>query len=137
MAPTIVLKDGILVAALGTPASASIPALVTQVISNLIDRGMGIGDAVTAPRVYWGGKKIKKPSVEVTGPITDDVVDALVKMGYDQVATLHYPAAPNRAMTIYGGVNAVAYDPDTGRFSGVGDPRRYGFAMGPRVVVAR
>jgi len=137
MAPTIVLKDGILVAALGSPASNAIPAVITQVISNMIDRGMGIGDAVTAPRVLWGGGKHPRPSIEVTGPITRDVVDALVKMGYDKVSALHYPAAPNRAMVIYGGVNAVAYDPDTGRFSGVGDPRRYGFAMGPRVVVAR
>jgi len=137
MAPTIVLKDGILVAALGSPASNAIPAVITQVISNMIDRGMGIGDAVTAPRVLWGGRKHPRPSIEVTGPITRDVVDALVKMGYDKVSTLHYPAAPNRAMVIYGGVNAVAYDPDTGRFSGVGDPRRYGSAMGPRVVVAR
>lgn len=137
MAPTIVLKDGILVAALGTPGSDVIPAVIAQVISNLIDRGMRISDAVTYPRVRWGGRKHPHPYIEVTGPITDNVVDALVKMGYDQVATLHYPPAPDRSMLNYGGVNAVSYDPDTGRFLGAGDPRRYGSAMGPRVVVAR
>ena len=137
MAPTIVLKDGILVAALGTPGSDVIPAVIAQVISNLIDRGMRISDAVTSPRVRWGGRKNPHPYIEVTGPITDNVVDALVKMGYDQVTALHYPPSPDRTMLNYGGVNAVSYDPDTGRFSGVGDPRRYGSAMGPRVVVAR
>jgi gamma-glutamyltranspeptidase/glutathione hydrolase len=137
MAPTIVLKDGVFVAALGTPGSDLIPPMIVQVISNLVDRGMGIGDAVTSPRVRWGGKKNPHPYIEVTGPITNNVVDALKKIGYDQVGTLHYPAAPNRAMTVYGGVNAVSYDPETGRFFGVGDPRRYGFAMGPRVVVAQ
>ena len=32
------------------------------------------------------------------------------------------------------GGNAVAYNSRTGVFTGVGDPRRNGFAVGPRVV---
>jgi len=31
-------------------------------------------------------------------------------------------------------VNVAAYDPNTGVFTGVGDPRRDGFAVGPRVA---
>jgi gamma-glutamyltranspeptidase/glutathione hydrolase len=137
MAPTIVLKDGIFVAALGTPGSDVIPGVIAQVISNLIDRGMSIGDAVTSPRVRWGGRRNPHPYIEVTGPITDEQINALAKMGYDRVAALRYPPAPDRTMLNYGGVNAVSFDPDTGRFLGVGDPRRYGSAAGPRVVAVR
>ena len=57
MAPTIVLDDNRLLVALGTPGSNRIAPIVTEVISNLIDRGMGLGDAVTAPRILWGGMR--------------------------------------------------------------------------------
>jgi hypothetical protein len=40
-------------------------------------------------------------------------------------------------MANYGGVNAVTYDPTTGLYAGVGDPRRFGSAMGPRVIAEK
>ena len=41
---------------------------------------------------------------------------------------------PERIWRFLGGVNAVSYDPTTGIFSGVGDPRRSGYALGPWAV---
>ena len=40
----------------------------------------------------------------------------------------------HRARNDFGGVNAVAYDPGTGTYTGVGDPRRWGSAMGLKAV---
>jgi len=137
MAPTIVLRDGQLVAALGTPGSDRIPSIVAEVISNIVDRGMGVRDAVTAPRVLWGGFPTKSAHIEVAGQIGEDAVNALERIGYEGMAVLRFPTPGDWTIANFGGVNAVAFDPRIGRYTGVGDPRRYGSAMGPRVVGTR
>ena len=137
MAPTIVLKDGKLFAALGSPGSNKIPPVIAEVISNMVDRNMGVRDAVTAPRVLWGGNEHITASIEVFGPITKADVAALERMGFVDIIKLRYPPSGETKPNDFGGVNAVAYDPETGVFTGVGDPRRYGSAKGPRAVVDR
>jgi gamma-glutamyltranspeptidase/glutathione hydrolase len=139
MAPTIVLENGTLVAALGSPGSRAIPQLIVQVLSNMVDRGMSIRDAVTAPRVMWTGTDTdtNQPYFELVGPVTDDYVEVLEDAGYSIVTPLSYPPPPGRLMANYGGVNAVTYDPTTGLYAGVGDPRRFGSAMGPRVIAEK
>jgi gamma-glutamyltranspeptidase/glutathione hydrolase len=135
MSPTIVLRHGRLVAALGTPGSNRIQPIVVGVISNLVDRGMGIRDAVTAPRVLWGGvDEGRRVHIEVVDPISETDVTAFERIGYQNLTVLRYPPPGNWTIANFGGVNAVAYNPKTGFYAGVGDPRRYGSAMGPRVV---
>lgn len=61
----------------------------------------------------------------------------LEQMGFKRMTVLRYPppdAPDDTSVDKFGGVNAVLYDPATGVFSGVGDPRRSGFALGPRAV---
>jgi gamma-glutamyltranspeptidase/glutathione hydrolase len=134
MAPTIVLKDGRLVAALGSPGSNKIPPLLAGLISNLVDRGMGIRDAVTSPRVLWGGIRWIRAWIELVHPITEEQTNALEQMGFENMTVMRYPPPPDSTMAGFGGVNAIAFDRHTGQFTGVGDPRRYGSAMGPRVA---
>jgi gamma-glutamyltranspeptidase/glutathione hydrolase len=136
MAPTIVLKDGSLFLAVGTPGSNRIPAVIATVISNMVDRNQGVGGAVAAPRVLWGGMRYLRAWIELVDPITDDHVSALEKMGFEDMTVLRYPPPPDSKMPNFGGVNAVAYDPQSGIFTGIADPRRYGSAMKPRVVAA-
>lgn len=136
----IVLKDGVFFAALGTPGSNRIPGLVADVLSNMVDRGMSVRDAVTAPRVVWGGMSRKRAHIEVVDPISEEDVLALQQMGFENMTVLRYPppdAPEDTSVTKFGGVNAIGYDPETGEFTGVGDPRRWGSAMGPRVVTVR
>jgi gamma-glutamyltranspeptidase/glutathione hydrolase len=52
MTPTIVTRDGRLVVVIGTPGGSHIPTGVLQVLVNLIDHGMTLGDAVNAPRIH-------------------------------------------------------------------------------------
>ncbi len=137
MSPTIVLKDGKLFAALGSPGSEKIPPLVSEVISNMVDRNMGVRDAVAAPRVLWGGGPSAAAWIEVIDPITKSDVRALKRMGFAGINTLRYPPRGKTKMNDFGGVNAVAYDLETGGFTGVGDPRLFGSAMGPRLVTPR
>jgi gamma-glutamyltranspeptidase/glutathione hydrolase len=137
MAPTIVLKDGQLFAALGSPGSNKIPGVISTVISNMVDRGMSLREAVAAPRVLWGGLPDVSLFIEVVEPITGTDVKNFEDMGYAAITPLHYPPRGKTKAGDFGAVNAVAFDPDTGEFSGVGDPRRWGSAMGPRVVAEK
>jgi gamma-glutamyltranspeptidase / glutathione hydrolase len=52
MTPTIVLKDGKPFIVTGSPGGSLIINAVLQVITNVIDFHMGIGDAVSAPRLH-------------------------------------------------------------------------------------
>ena len=52
MTPTIVAKDGKPVLIVGTPGGRTIINTVLQVILNVIDHGMNIGEAVEAPRIH-------------------------------------------------------------------------------------
>ncbi len=134
MAPTIVRRDGEIMV-LGSAGSDRIPPSVVDVISNVIDRGMAIRDAVVAPRVLWNSAS--DPSricIEITDPITRKDADELQTYGFDHIFRLEFPPVPSGDLAFFGGVNAVLYDPATGVYSGVGDPRRSGYAEGPRAV---
>jgi gamma-glutamyltranspeptidase/glutathione hydrolase len=50
MSPTIVLKNGKPVLALGSPGGSTIITTVTQMLFNYLDRGMSIEEAIAAPR---------------------------------------------------------------------------------------
>jgi gamma-glutamyltranspeptidase/glutathione hydrolase len=52
MTPTIVLKNGEPFLVLGSPGGSRIITAVLQVITNVIDFGMNLADAVTAPRLH-------------------------------------------------------------------------------------
>ncbi len=52
MAPSVLLRDGRAVAALGSPGGSRIPTIVLQVLVNLLDHGMAPAAAADAPRVH-------------------------------------------------------------------------------------
>ncbi len=137
MAPTIVRRNGQIMI-LGSAGSDRIPPSVVDVISNVIDRDMGIRDAVVAPRVLWNSAHDpERVCIEITHPITKKDADLLQSFGFDHMFRLEFPPVPAADLAFFGGVNAVFYEPATGVFSGVGDPRRSGFAQGPRAVLER
>ncbi len=80
MSPTIVLKDGKVVMVLGSPNGPRIISTVLQTALNVIDYGMGIQDAVDAPRFHeqW------LPDILFAEPGTfaPAAASALVGMGY-------------------------------------------------------
>jgi gamma-glutamyltranspeptidase/glutathione hydrolase len=137
MAPTILTFDDGRIVVLGTPGSNRIPAILANVIINMVDRGMNLREAIESPRILWGGGEDINVDMEVAGPLTRGYVDAFNAMGYEHpVEPVYYPAGPDD-MTSFGAVNSVEYDPAQGTFVGVADPRRGGLAKGPRVVVER
>jgi gamma-glutamyltranspeptidase / glutathione hydrolase len=80
MTPTIVLNDGKLLFAVGSPGGPTIINTVTQVIVNIIDHGMNIQQAIDWPRVHhqW------MPDQIVYEPygLVPDVLNRLKSMGH-------------------------------------------------------
>jgi gamma-glutamyltranspeptidase/glutathione hydrolase len=110
MSPSIVAKDGELVAVVGTPGGRTIINTTLQLILNLIDFEMGIQAAVDAPRIHhqWLPDRIR---LEGEG-FSDEVVRELEELG-------HRVQMGGRQ----GSANSIGIDPDTGERVGAPDPR--------------
>ncbi len=130
LAPTILLKGGRPLLVIGSAGSARIAPLIVGVIVALVDGGMTLRDAMSAPRALWGGSADRQCYLEMTGAITDEVAEALEHRGFSRQKRLTYPATPLE-LTDFGGVNALLVDPRDGSMVGVGDARREGVAMAP------
>jgi gamma-glutamyltranspeptidase/glutathione hydrolase len=110
MTPSIIAKDGQLVAVVGSPGGRTIINTVMQVILNVIDHGMGIQEAVAAPRIHhqWLPDRV---SIEEDGA-TAAAVQALEAMG-------HAVRVGGRQ----GSAHSIMIDPRTGERIGAADPR--------------
>jgi gamma-glutamyltranspeptidase / glutathione hydrolase len=112
MAPTILNEPDGSVVALGSGGSERIRSALLQVIVNLVDRGMPVGDAVAAPRVHLDADVVQ---IE---PGFADATYAALRKGYPVNV---WPASD----LYFGGTHVVRRDAD-GVISAAGDPRRGG-----------
>lgn len=110
MSPSLVLRDGEPRLIVGSGGSKRIRTTLVQVISDVVDFGMGVREAVEAPRIHWDGEILQ------------------MEPGFSAAAI----AALERNWRVnawsernlyFGGAHAV--DP---RGEGAGDPRRGGHA---------
>jgi gamma-glutamyltranspeptidase/glutathione hydrolase len=115
MSPTIVLKDGKPLMALGTPGGTRIFAAVLQAIVNVIDHGMTLQEAVEAPRIWTDGGDL-----EVEEGVPASVRSELEGMGH------HLKVVPRVA----GGMNGVLRDPESGLLHGAACWRADGTPLG-------
>jgi gamma-glutamyltranspeptidase/glutathione hydrolase len=114
MSPTIVLRDGEVVAGLGSGGSNRIRSAVLQAVVRMVADRMPVGDAVEAGRLHFEEGTVQaEPGVDASG------LDRLERRGYAV-------ARWRRKNLYFGGVHAVARDAATGELSGGGDPRRGG-----------
>jgi gamma-glutamyltranspeptidase/glutathione hydrolase len=114
MAPVIVLRDGKPAYALGLPGGLRIFPSVMQALSNLIDHGMSLQEAVEAPRVWTQGH-----ALEVETSVPSDVMQALRDMGHE--------VAP--VGNVAGGMNAIQFH-DDGSMTGAACWRADGTPIG-------
>jgi len=111
MSPTIVARDGELVAVIGAPGGRTIINSVLEVIINLIDFDMDIAAAVDAPRFHhqWLPDQI---TIEQWGT-TLDTIRLLEAMGHEV-----------RMRGSQGRTNCIGIDPRTGERLGAADLRQ-------------
>jgi gamma-glutamyltranspeptidase / glutathione hydrolase len=110
MAPSLVLRGGRPRLVLGSAGSARLRGAILQVAANVVGRGMGVREAVEAPRLHVedGVAHCEDPAV----------ADLLERAGY--------PVVRFRRRNLYfGGVSAVELRSD-GTLAAAGDPRRGG-----------
>jgi gamma-glutamyltranspeptidase/glutathione hydrolase len=119
MSPTIVSRDGQVVAVLGTPGGSRIPTAVVHTLINLIDYGMNLQEAVDAPRFHqqW----LPEATALERFALSPDTQALLVAMG--QIFEPTQPA--NHVAAILVGAPSLGGKPVGGkRFYGANDPRR-------------
>ncbi|WBU64977.1 gamma-glutamyltransferase [Paracoccus aerodenitrificans] len=112
MTPTIVNKDGEVWLVTGSPGGARIITTVLQVIMNMIDHGMNVAEASSAPRIHhqWLPDELR-----IEDGISIDTQRALQAKGH--VLSLE---------EVMGSTQSVMRDPESGYLLGASDPRRPG-----------
>lgn len=113
MSPTIVMKDGSPVLAIGSPGGSQIIGYVAQALIAYIDWGMDVQQAVSMPHLV---NRFGRYDIEA-GTDAETLKAPLEAMGYEVNAT---------EMT--SGLHAIKITPDG--FEGGADPRREGVAIG-------
>ncbi|MDQ0325054.1 gamma-glutamyltranspeptidase/glutathione hydrolase [Rhodopseudomonas julia] len=113
MAPTIVLRDGAPVLAIGSPGGSRIIGYVAEALIAVLDWGMDVQAATALPHVV---NRFGTFDLEA-GTSAEDLQDGLEALGYQvEVSDLN------------SGLHAIAIGPDG--LSGGADPRREGIAIG-------
>jgi gamma-glutamyltranspeptidase/glutathione hydrolase len=104
MTPTLVLKNGKLFLVTGSPGGSRIITTVLQIISNVIDRDMGIADAVAEPRLHhqWSPDE-----VVVERGLSSDLVRALAARGHHIVERMPGTSANSILVTQRGLIGAA------------------------------
>jgi gamma-glutamyltranspeptidase / glutathione hydrolase len=117
MAPTVVLRNGAPEVGLGSAGSNRIRSAVLQTLLGVVDFGLPAEEAVGRARLH----------------LEDGMVDAEPGIDPDALAELEHEGYAVRRWgernLYFGGVQAVARDPESGELSGGGDPRRGGVAV--------
>ena len=117
MTPTIVLADGEPFFVTGSPGGSTIITTVLQVVVNVIDHGMDLDEAVTAPRFHhqWLPNRV----VFEQGALSPQTQSTLAGLGHVNLAEIAFRI---------GDANSAAHMGDT--LIGVADPRNPGGAAG-------
>ncbi len=125
MSPTIVTRDGALRHVIGTPGHYRIVTTMPEMLLFLLEWDMPIEEAMIQPRFalrYTTLTEDRHTAVDLEGRIDDATTQHLRALGYrtNRLGPMHYH---------FGGVHAVAVDPETGEMTAVADPRRDGVAL--------
>ncbi|MGL4287370.1 MAG: gamma-glutamyltransferase [Phreatobacter sp.] len=119
MCPTIVFNEGKVELVIGAPGGTQIVMGVLQAILNVVDFGMDMQQAVSAPRF-----SATSNAIDVTNRIPRWVTEPLEAMGYEVIR--------NPMSHYFGVVHGIRVTPE-GRLEGGADPGRDGVAYGVSV----
>ena len=127
-APVIVMKDGKLKLIYGTPGGETIGQTQFQVLVNVIDFGMGIQQAIEAPRFRVDADpSFYKPGAAMTlaleARLPRSVLDTLKGMGHTLEMLPSFTAG-------VGGAQGILFNLEAGTMTAGADPRRSGYAIG-------
>jgi gamma-glutamyltranspeptidase/glutathione hydrolase len=113
MAPTVVVGGRGPRLVVGSAGSVRLRGAIMQVISNVVEHGLGVGEAIDFPRVH-----VDEPHLHCEGGFADAELARVEAAGYDVVRW-------RRRNLFFGGTNAVEVLPG-GELAAAGDARRGG-----------
>jgi len=120
MSPTIVTKNGKFFLVTGSPGGSTITTTVLQVVTNVIDYGMNIAEAVDAPRIHYQGLvpvfHLFNLNLVATDPyaLKSSTVQDLWGMGYIVLPSF----------LPWGAAESIWVNPKTGLLYGANDSRK-------------
>lgn len=120
ISPSLVLKDGEPIMAVGSPGSLAIPPAVAAIINNVLLYNMNVQQAINLPRAMAinRSKGNSPATVSIEQPRFDEtLVQQLIDLGYEMKDVGDYNMA-------VGGIAAIYLDKDSGKFYAGADPRR-------------
>ena len=126
MSPTIVTKNGKVILITGSPGGSRIISSTLQVLLNTLAYDMSLPEAMFAPRIHhqWFPDELQ---LEVQkGEEPEGLAAALRQMGH----TVKPVEATNDGRHLFGNVQAIHVDLDSGVITGVSDPRGEGRPRG-------
>lgn len=114
--PPLVFKGGKPWLSFGVVGGYMQPQAQVQILTNLIDLGMDLKEAIDAPRYRW----IEENKVTLEA-FPDDVTQNLSKRGHQLI--------PVEGHGGFGGAQAILIDQESGVLTGASDPRKDGCVM--------
>lgn len=126
ISPTIVLRNGRPVLALGLPGASRIPTAMLQVLIDRLALNRPLDEAIGDTRVHYSpaGQSEQGDAFEAEESFPAEEAREMQARGWRVV----YPE-PAGTGRYFGGINAVEFNPD-GSMSGYADPRRTSVAVG-------
>jgi len=118
ISPTILVKDGVPVLAVGSPGSARIVSTVVQLITNVVDFGMDAAAANDAPRFFC--QKFED-YLYLENRYGENIRNGLEAKGHVLEIYGDYDL-------FFGGAQMIQFDRDQGLYQASADPRRGGAA---------
>jgi gamma-glutamyltranspeptidase / glutathione hydrolase len=116
MAPSVVLRDGQPALVVGSAGSARLRSAILQVVVNMIGGGLGVREAIDAPRVHLEGDLL-----HCEAGVEPSELALVEELGWQVVRW-------EGRNVFFGGVSAVEVRPD-GSLAAAGDPRRGGYGV--------
>jgi gamma-glutamyltranspeptidase/glutathione hydrolase len=110
MAPSVLLQGGRPRLVVGSAGSARLRGAILQVVANVAARGLGVREAVDAPRIH----------------VEEDVAHCEDPAAADELEAAGYPVVRWRERNLFFGGAAAVEVLDDGSLEAAGDPRRGG-----------
>lgn len=120
--PLILMRGDTPALVLGGAGARRILSAMVEVVSRTVDAGVPLADAMAAPRFHPDADTIILERRSTTR-WPDETAEELRALGY--------PVAFDSLPSFFARVHAITFDPATGRWTGVADPRWNGTAGGP------
>jgi gamma-glutamyltranspeptidase len=122
--PAMALKDGRPALIFGTMGGEGQPQTQTAILTNMVDYGYSVQEAIEAPRWLYGrtwGEESK--SLRLEGRVPDATANELIRLGHDVQMMTDWSQTMGHAQAIW-------IDAEEGVLHGGADPRGEGLALG-------